>query len=252
MWSSLEENNFRVSPFSSKSSSSSSPSHSPSYSILPKKTMEEVWKDINLNSLQDKPNIDHSPKNSFRRTILQEFLARPFKEPPASAIDPPDLDISLFSSTPVATPPPTATALSLNSSPEFQYLEPMSFQHNANSHTLPSRRHPQCFAGNDTISTLLGSPFDAIGSSSSSLRKKRLPDLENSNTDRRHKRMIKNRESAARSRARKQAYTNELEIEKANLLEENAKLKQQQEFCLAAHSHIATKKTLCRTSTAPF
>ncbi|KAG6647188.1 hypothetical protein CIPAW_07G061800 [Carya illinoinensis] len=41
--------------------------------------------------------------------------------------------------------------------------------------------------------------------------------------------MIKNRESAARSRARKQAYTNELELEVAHLMEENARLKKQQE-----------------------
>ncbi|KAL2895321.1 Protein FD [Bienertia sinuspersici] len=47
--------------------------------------------------------------------------------------------------------------------------------------------------------------------------------------DRRHKRMIKNRESAARSRARRQAYTSELEREQAQLKEENAMLRKQQE-----------------------
>lgn len=40
--------------------------------------------------------------------------------------------------------------------------------------------------------------------------------------------MIKNRESAARSRARKQAYTVELEAEVNQLKEENTKLKKQQ------------------------
>ncbi|KAJ8750268.1 hypothetical protein K2173_014183 [Erythroxylum novogranatense] len=44
--------------------------------------------------------------------------------------------------------------------------------------------------------------------------------------ERRQRRMIKNRESAARSRARKQAYTVELELELNQLREENAKLKQ--------------------------
>ncbi|KAJ4965945.1 hypothetical protein NE237_017794 [Protea cynaroides] len=44
--------------------------------------------------------------------------------------------------------------------------------------------------------------------------------------ERRQRRMIKNRESAARSRARKQAYTMELEAEVANLKEENQKLQQ--------------------------
>ncbi|KAL2533543.1 Protein ABSCISIC ACID-INSENSITIVE 5 [Abeliophyllum distichum] len=44
--------------------------------------------------------------------------------------------------------------------------------------------------------------------------------------ERRQRRMIKNRESAARSRARKQAYTVELEAELNQLKEENAYLKQ--------------------------
>ncbi|XP_066400644.1 ABSCISIC ACID-INSENSITIVE 5-like protein 3 isoform X4 [Miscanthus floridulus] len=43
--------------------------------------------------------------------------------------------------------------------------------------------------------------------------------------ERRQKRMIKNRESAARSRARKQAYTNELENKIARLEEENERLR---------------------------
>ncbi|CAN8268320.1 unnamed protein product [Cochlearia groenlandica] len=43
--------------------------------------------------------------------------------------------------------------------------------------------------------------------------------------ERRQRRMIKNRESAARSRARRQAYTVELELELNNLTEENTQLK---------------------------
>ncbi|XP_075516928.1 ABSCISIC ACID-INSENSITIVE 5-like protein 5 isoform X2 [Primulina tabacum] len=46
--------------------------------------------------------------------------------------------------------------------------------------------------------------------------------------ERRHRRMIKNRESAARSRARKQAYTTELEAEVAKLKEENQELQKKQ------------------------
>ncbi|QCD95462.1 ABA responsive element binding factor [Vigna unguiculata] len=45
--------------------------------------------------------------------------------------------------------------------------------------------------------------------------------------ERRQKRMIKNRESAARSRARKQAYTIELEHKVSRLEEENEKLRRQ-------------------------
>ncbi|XP_004291101.1 PREDICTED: ABSCISIC ACID-INSENSITIVE 5-like protein 5 [Fragaria vesca subsp. vesca] len=47
--------------------------------------------------------------------------------------------------------------------------------------------------------------------------------------ERRQRRMIKNRESAARSRARKQAYTMELEAEVAKLKEENQELKKKQD-----------------------
>ncbi|KAF7830619.1 Trimethylguanosine synthase [Senna tora] len=47
--------------------------------------------------------------------------------------------------------------------------------------------------------------------------------------ERRQRRMIKNRESAARSRARKQAYTMELEAEVAKLKEENEELRRKQE-----------------------
>lgn len=76
--------------------------------------------------------------------------------------------------------------------------------------------------------------------------------VEGGSGDRRHKRMIKNRESAARSRARKQAYTTELEREVAQLMDENAMLKrQQQQLCMAA-SQLTKKQTLHRTSTAPF
>ncbi|KAK9986941.1 hypothetical protein SO802_031892 [Lithocarpus litseifolius] len=47
--------------------------------------------------------------------------------------------------------------------------------------------------------------------------------------ERRQKRMIKNRESAARSRARKQAYTHELENKVSRLEEENERLRRQKE-----------------------
>uniref|UniRef100_A0A0D6QWI0 BZIP domain-containing protein n=1 Tax=Araucaria cunninghamii TaxID=56994 RepID=A0A0D6QWI0_ARACU len=47
--------------------------------------------------------------------------------------------------------------------------------------------------------------------------------------ERRQRRMIKNRESAARSRARKQAYTVELEAEVTQLKEENRELRRKQE-----------------------
>ncbi|KAL2581524.1 hypothetical protein AAZV13_15G189100 [Glycine max] len=52
-------------------------------------------------------------------------------------------------------------------------------------------------------------------------------DMREKTVERRQKRMIKNRESAARSRARKQAYTNELENKVSRLEEENERLRKQ-------------------------
>ncbi|KAL8172024.1 hypothetical protein V2J09_023828 [Rumex salicifolius] len=80
--------------------------------------------------------------------------------------------------------------------------------------------------------------------------------------ERRHKRMIKNRESAARSRARKQAYTTELEQEVAKLKEENEEIRRKQEQILLMQENQATEKMdaqygakrrcLRRTQTGPW
>eukprot|EP00250_Pteridium_aquilinum_P012045 c20474_g1_i1 orf=592-1758(+) len=59
-------------------------------------------------------------------------------------------------------------------------------------------------------------------------RKRPFDVCEEKSIEQRQKRMIKNRESAARSRARKQAYNVELESEVEQLMDENAKLLQQQ------------------------
>lgn len=71
--------------------------------------------------------------------------------------------------------------------------------------------------------------------------------------ERRQKRMIKNRESAARSRARKQAYTNELENKVSHLEEENERLKRQKELDMLMISAPPPepKYRLRRTSSSP-
>ncbi|URD77972.1 ABSCISIC ACID-INSENSITIVE 5-like protein [Musa troglodytarum] len=72
--------------------------------------------------------------------------------------------------------------------------------------------------------------------------------------ERRQKRMIKNRESAARSRARKQAYTNELENKVSHLEKENEKLKKQKELdkILLSVPLPEPRYQLRRTSSSPF
>ncbi|XP_022144238.1 ABSCISIC ACID-INSENSITIVE 5-like protein 5 isoform X2 [Momordica charantia] len=70
--------------------------------------------------------------------------------------------------------------------------------------------------------------------------------------ERRQRRMIKNRESAARSRARKQAYTMELEAEVAKLKEENQELRQKQALELMDKQQGIKKRCLRRTQTGPW
>ncbi|RDX68365.1 ABSCISIC ACID-INSENSITIVE 5-like protein 5, partial [Mucuna pruriens] len=80
--------------------------------------------------------------------------------------------------------------------------------------------------------------------------------------ERRQRRMIKNRESAARSRARKQAYTMELEAEVAKLKEENQELQKKQEEIMEIQKNQAKemmnlqrevkRRRLRRTQTGPW
>ncbi|XP_074310114.1 uncharacterized protein LOC141645828 isoform X2 [Silene latifolia] len=74
----------------------------------------------------------------------------------------------------------------------------------------------------------------------------------NVNVDPKQKRMIKNRESASRSRARKQAYNNELELEVDRLKAENQRLRKQQfELLGAPPTQPPKNRSLIRTLTAP-
>ncbi|GFS46582.1 abscisic acid responsive elements-binding factor 3 [Actinidia rufa] len=70
--------------------------------------------------------------------------------------------------------------------------------------------------------------------------------------ERRQRRMIKNRESAARSRARKQAYTMELEAEVAKLKEENEELRKKQVLEMMNTELGVKRRCLRRTQTGPW
>ncbi|XP_009759591.1 ABSCISIC ACID-INSENSITIVE 5-like protein 2 [Nicotiana sylvestris] len=102
------------------------------------------------------------------------------------------------------------------------------------------------------------SPTALLGtlSDTQTLGRKRVApeDVVEKTVERRQKRMIKNRESAARSRARKQAYTHELENKVSRLEEENERLKRQKEIekVLPSVPPPEPKYQLRRTSSAPF
>ncbi|XP_034225420.1 protein FD isoform X2 [Prunus dulcis] len=261
---------------SSWSSSSPSPfSHQPFSLQTPQRTMEEVWKDINLASLSETtpnrrssllhhinlPHGTHDP--NFRN--LQDFLARPFShnEPPVSLVSTPTEQATLNSpaSPPLPPPgPPPVLSLTNSGSDHFQLFyvsDPLIRPPSSEFHPHHRQSNPNNISSS-VSNSFSASPFESLAASSSGLPsfgKRAFPDSDHSNSggDRRHNRMIKNRESAARSRARKQAYTNELELEVAHLMEENTRLKRQQEqLCFAAASQQPKKHNLHRSSTAPF
>ncbi|CAL9760819.1 unnamed protein product [Musa acuminata subsp. burmannicoides] len=215
----------------------------PYSSMLSKNTriMEEVWKDISLSSLQqDMPSIPSLPPNhlerlcgvssstttSFKSIILQDFLTEHFK------------------ATSDRSPPPS-TALGLNSN---------------------------LGGGSNGLSSSASSVFsDGVGDGVvACCSKKHQMEHElnqesgdRSDVDRRKKRMIKNRESAARDYEFSlsslcfmgKAYTTELEQEVDHLVNENRTLKRQfEELKKAAQDHlfVPAKHTLQRTLTAPF
>ncbi|KAL6226990.1 hypothetical protein ACLB2K_000949 [Fragaria x ananassa] len=245
---------------SSWSSSTTTPPSPFSQATPRSRTMEEVWKDINLASLS---NADNSP--NFRNMTLQDFLARPF----ANVVSPtPDHHhhnnnnhITLNS-----PPPPPATVLSLNHSDSDQF-QLFCIENLNTTRPFVNLNHPNT----STVSekSFNGAyPFEGLGSQSSpspglvmpsgfGYGNERLPEPDDRSNfgggDRRHRRMIKNRESAARSRARKQAYTNDLEIRIQLLMEENERLRRENEqLSDAAASQLPKKHSLNRSSTAPF
>ncbi|KAM0942438.1 putative transcription factor bZIP family [Dioscorea sansibarensis] len=191
--------------------------------------MEEFWKDINLPSIPSLPLNHHRPNpqrssifpsskpSSSTGIILQDFLAGTFRTPLSSSS-------SSSSSSSITAVAPSLALKSLQ--------PPVSLSLNSSNFRIGYR----------ACSQKRGPPAGG---------------QESSSADRLQRRMIKNRESAARSRARKQAsallflyiinnaYTKQLEKEIALLADENSRLKRDNE-------KDTPKKRLQRSSTAPF
>ncbi|KAJ0973414.1 hypothetical protein J5N97_021373 [Dioscorea zingiberensis] len=108
--------------------------------------------------------------------------------------------------------------------------------------TMTNRSLPTCVHTASPDMLLLepvGAGMDLLASPPS--RKRFADEAVEKVVERRQRRMIKNRESAARSRARKQAYTVELELELNQLREENAHLQQEQTMVLALRRQLITQ-----------
>ncbi|WOL07280.1 protein FD-like [Canna indica] len=142
---------------------------------LPRPYMEELWEDITLTILHQERSII-APRSTT--TTLQDFLSGPVIAPP-----PPHVEQVL----PLRAPP-SPPALSLNTSmTNNTYYDYTPDAHGHNAYFLAGAGPP--------------SPAELTSFCS----KKRMPENTANGSDRHFRRMIKNREAAARSRARKQA-----------------------------------------------
>ncbi|XP_024629057.1 protein FD isoform X2 [Medicago truncatula] len=138
---------------------------------------------------------------------------------------------------------------------------PSLTNHMSNTVSSPSLMTPSSLHSTINLNSLPEFHFDPLAHNDLQLEQNhhhtttlsKVEALLSNSIERRHKRIMKNRESAARSRARKQAYIFELKKKVKSLEEENARLKRQQHLCDTASNHKQKRKgNLYRTSTAPF
>ncbi|XP_034688127.1 ABSCISIC ACID-INSENSITIVE 5-like protein 1 [Vitis riparia] len=211
-----------------------------SFSIPPplcKKTIDEVWSEINKNKQQQNSNNDGSNdsvqgEQTFGEMTLEDFLVK------AGVVQ--DVfveEASGSSKRHMLTPTQRSGSFPNNNTnleTTFGIGNMMGLEFSA------SQNSGNNLSSNDLAAYLAqGNKFPGESSNTKEEEKgesapqpggqrgrKRTTDgtLEMA-VERRQRRMIKNRESAARSRARKQAYTVELELELNQLKEENTKLK---------------------------
>ncbi|XP_048137493.1 ABSCISIC ACID-INSENSITIVE 5-like protein 1 [Rhodamnia argentea] len=202
------------------------------------KTVDEVWDEIHKGqgrTLSNENNTilnDHEPprrQQTFGEMTLEDFLVK--------------AGVVQESPLPKATPPPQPPVHKRNLMDPSPSLDAGLGMRSASGYGYPNT--PQGggnnFPGNGYPGFQMYPPTARyMGECASSVMNERCQSLAEAVglksrriidgppevvIERRQRRMIKNRESAARSRARKQAYTVELEVELNQLKEENEKLK---------------------------
>ncbi|KAF3616232.1 ABSCISIC ACID-INSENSITIVE 5-like protein 2 [Capsicum annuum] len=239
-------------------------------SDLSKKTVDQVWQDIQQGHKRD--NIDRKAqerKPTLGEITLEDFLV---KAGVVAESNPGKKSLgSVLGVDSMALPQQSVQQQAQWSQYQIQAMHQIPPQQQPQQQNMlpvfmPSHpvQQPLTIVPNPTIdaaypeSQMTMSPTELLGtlSDTQTLGRKRVApeDVVEKTVERRQKRMIKNRESAARSRARKQAYTHELENKVSRLEEENERLKRQKEIekVLPSVPPPEPKYQLRRTSSAPF
>ncbi|XVF00114.1 hypothetical protein REPUB_Repub03eG0257400 [Reevesia pubescens] len=227
-------------------------------SALSKKTVDEVWRDIQQ-SKDDGEKKSRERQPTLGEMTLEDFLVKAGVVAEASTDKQGGCSVAGLD---LSVAPQFSQQGQWMQYPQAQYQHP---QQSMMGVYMPAQPMPQPLAIGATAimdvsypenqmslpSPLMGTLSDTQASG----RKRGAPqDVVGKNVERRQKRMIKNRESAARSRARKQAYTNELENKVSRLEEENERLRKRKELekMLPSAPPPEPKYQLRRTSSAPF
>ncbi|CAI0398274.1 unnamed protein product [Linum tenue] len=197
-------------------------------SPLCKKTVDEVWSDIqreqhhhhhfssHLKPADSTNVIPHGRQQSLGNMTLEEFLVQAGVVQEAAAKLPPPR-----SSTNSASPSSSSSTVVLH---QLKLETPSSLGSSFHGLNGNFSSVTGCFG---SYHMMMNPSKGYVGEASSSDQFSRIIDgPPEVLVERRQRRMIKNRESAARSRARKQAYTMELELELNYLKEDNSRLKQ--------------------------
>ncbi|KAJ1397014.1 Basic-leucine zipper domain [Sesbania bispinosa] len=203
---------------------------------LSKKTVDEVWRDLQLkkSNIRDRKAHERERQPTLGEMTLEDFLVKagvvaesfPTKDGAMSGVD-------------------SNGDSQQNVSQHIHWMQyqlpsvqqPPQHQHQNHQNNMMGGfvaghaiQQPFQVAVNPVLDAAV-SPSSLLGtlSDTQTLGRKRVASghVVEKTVERRQKRMIKNRESAARSRARKQAYTQELEIKVSRLEEENERLKRQ-------------------------
>ncbi|XP_057767358.1 ABSCISIC ACID-INSENSITIVE 5-like protein 2 [Salvia miltiorrhiza] len=223
---------------------------------LSRKTVDEVWKDIQLE--QKRSSLDRNV--TLGEMTLEDFLVKagvvaepsPGKKNPGSVVGGVDMmglpQQAQWMSYPIS-------AVAPQQQQQQQSMMPVYMPGHAIQQPIPLGGNSVLDTGYPEAQIVSSSPLMGTLSDTQTTRRKRVPpdNIAEKGVERRQKRMIKNRESAARSRARKQAYTHELENKVSRLEEENEMLKRQQEWekVLPSIPPPQPKFQLRRTSSAP-
>ncbi|XP_048326228.1 ABSCISIC ACID-INSENSITIVE 5-like protein 2 [Ziziphus jujuba] len=225
---------------------------------LSKKTVDEVWRDIQ----QSKNNEERKSRErqpTLGEMTLEDFLVKAGVVAEASS-DKKGAGPVVGVDANIASQFPQQGQWMQYSQPQYQVPQQSMIGVYMPSQPMPQPLHVGGGAVMDVTyadnQLALPSPLMGALSDTQTPGRKRGPpeDIIEKTVERRQKRMIKNRESAARSRARKQAYTNELENKVSRLEEENERLRKQRELekMLPCAPPPEPKYQLRRTTSAPF